>query len=160
MQIFSGISDKRTMKRKLKVTKDGKWYRVSLRLMGDRLPIEDLDIRLGLASSSFGIKGEQLSDNPRSETYRTNVWVSEYLTESDVPFEEQITTLLDALQPKATALKEILSLPNVQGELFLGFSSANGQGGAEFSPELLGRIAECGLTLSLDLYPHSQSSEN
>lgn len=136
------------MKRKTVLSEDGKWYRVSLRLMGDNLPVEDLDVRLGLTSSSFGRKGEQLGK------YHTNVWVSEYLTESDVPFEEQITTLLDRLQPKVTILKEILSLPNVEGELFLGFSSTNGQGGAEFSPELLRRIAECGLTLSLDLYPH------
>lgn len=142
------------MKRKTVLSEDGKWYRVSLRLMGDNLPVENLDVRLGLTSASFGRKGEQLERNPRSGKYHTNVWVSEYLTESDVPFEKQITILLDTLQPNVTVLKEILSLPDVEGELFLGFSSANGQGGAEFSPELLRRIAECGLTLSLDLYPH------
>ena len=76
------------MKRKTILSEDGKWYRVSLRLMGDSLPIEDIDVRLGLSSASLGRKGERLSDNPRSETFRTNVWASEYLTESDVPFEE------------------------------------------------------------------------
>lgn len=88
------------MKRKTILSEDGKWYRVSLRLMGDNLPVEDIDVRLGLTSSSFGRKGEQLNRNPRFGKYHTNVWVSEYLTESDVPFEEQITTLLDMLQPK------------------------------------------------------------
>ena len=61
--------------------------------------------------------------------------------------------LLNTLEPKVDALKEILSLPDVEGDLFLGFGSGNGQGGAIFSPELLRRVAECGLSLSLDLYP-------
>jgi hypothetical protein len=45
------------------------------------------------------------------------------------------------------------------GELFLGFGSGNGQGGADFSPLLLKRIGECGLMLSLDLYPPSIDEE-
>ena len=57
------------------------------------------------------------------------------------------------LEPKLGALKEILSLPGVKGELFLGFGSGNGQGGAIFSPQLLRRVADYGLSLSLDLYP-------
>ncbi len=59
------------------------------------------------------------------------------------------------LEPKKEALKELLSFPDVEGELFLGFSSANGQGGAYFTPELLRRVADLGLALSLDLYPTS-----
>ncbi|OUC11925.1 MAG: hypothetical protein B0A82_24780 [Alkalinema sp. CACIAM 70d] len=121
--------------------------------MGDGLPVEEIELRLGLASSSFGRKGEHLRGNPRYAKYPINVWVSKYLVNSDVPFEEQIAGLLDTLEPKADALKELLSLPDVEGELFLGFSSGNGQGGAIFSPELLKRIAEYGLSLSLDLYP-------
>ena len=76
-----------------------------------------------------------------------------HLVNSDVPFEEQITGLLDVMEPKLGALKEILSLPGIEGELFLGFGSGNGQGGAIFSPELLRRVADCGLSLGLDLYP-------
>ncbi len=137
------------------LSKDGKWYRVSLRLNGDGLPVEEIELRLGLAASSFGRKGDYLYGNPRYARHQTNVWVSEYLVNSDVPFEEQITGLLDLLEPKIDALKEILSLPGIEGELFLGFGSKHGQGGAIFSPALLKRVAECGLSLSLDLYPSS-----
>ena len=139
----------------LMLSEDGKWYRVSLRLIGDNLPVEEIESRLGLAPSSFGRKGEHLNGNPRHGKYQTNVWVSKRLTDSDVPFEEQIAGLLDLLEPKVDALKTILLLPNVEGELFLGFGSGNGQGGAYFSPELLARIAKCNLSLGLDLYPPS-----
>jgi|SRR5215204_1874048 len=135
------------------VSEDGKWYRVSLRLSGESLPVEEIESRLGLEPSSFGRKGGRLRGDPRYAKYRTNVWVSKYLVNSDVPFEEQITGLLDMLEPKLGALKEILSLPGVKGELFLGFGSGNGQGGAIFSPQLLRRVADYGLSLSLDLYP-------
>jgi hypothetical protein len=135
------------------VSEDGKWYRVSLRLRGDNLPVEGIESRLGLEPSSFGRKGEHLRGNPRYAKYRTNVWVSKYLVNSDVPFEGQITGLLDVLEPKLGALREILSLPGIKGELFLGFGSEKGQGGATFSPKLLRRIADYGLSLSLDLYP-------
>ena len=119
------------------------------------MPVEEIEARLGLAAASFGRKGEHLNDNPRHEKYQTNVWVSKRPTNSDVPFEEQIAGLLDLLELKVDALKAILSFPNVEGELFLGFGSGNGQGGAYFSPKLLARIAQCNLSLGLDLYPPS-----
>ena len=121
--------------------------------MGDGLPVEEVGSRLGLETHSFGRKGEPLHDHPRSATYHTNIRVSEYPVNSDVPFEEQITGLLDALEPRLDALKDILSLPGIKGELFLGFGSGDGQGGAIFSTESLRRVAVYGLSLSLDLYP-------
>jgi hypothetical protein len=121
--------------------------------MGDNLPVEEVESRLGLETGSCGRKSEPLHDHPRSARHRSNIWVSNYLVNSDVPFEEQITGLLDVLEPRLDALKEILSLPGIKGELFLGFSSRVGQGGAIFSPELLRRVADYGLSLSLDLYP-------
>ena len=127
--------------------------------MGDDLPVEEIESRLGLKASSFGRKGEHLQGNPKREKYRTNIWVSKRLTNSDIPFEEQIAGLLDLLELKVDALKTILSLPNVEGEMFLGFGSGNGQGGAYFSPELLAHIAKCNLSLGLDLYPPSIDEE-
>jgi hypothetical protein len=130
-----------------------KWYRVSLRLMGDGLPVDEVEARLGFAPSTFGRKGEHLRGDPRFAKHATNGWTLGDFTDSDVPFEQQITVLLDMLEPNIDALKQILSLPDVRGELFLGFSSGNGQGGAQFPPALLKRIAENGLSLNLDLYP-------
>lgn len=56
--------------------------------------------------------------------------------------------------------RNIIQYPKRQGCYFLGFGSGNGQGGADFSPLLLKRIGECGLMLSLDLYPPSVDEED
>ena len=143
----------------VKLSEDGKWYRVSLRLLGDGLPVDEIEARLGLVPSSIGRKGEHFRGDPRYAKHQLNVWVWKYPAESDVPFEEQIAGLLDVIEPRKAVLLEIVSLPDVEGELFLGFGSLNGQGGALFSPGLLKRIAECGLSLDLDLYPPSGDDE-
>ncbi|OCQ99990.1 hypothetical protein BCD64_02600 [Nostoc sp. MBR 210] len=124
------------------LSEDEKWYRVRLRLVGDNLSIKEIEVKLGLKTS------RRLRDKNS-----THYWISESLTDSDVSFEEQITLMLNILEPRIKALKEILSLPSIEGDLFLGFSSGNGQGGAFLSTELLRRIADCGLALTLDLYP-------
>lgn len=138
---------------------NGKWYRVSLRLMGDSLPIDEIETKLELPASSVGKKGESLNvyKSPILNTpLGTNVWCAEYLTENDVLLENQIEVWLEKLEPKKAELMEILSIPNVEGELFLGFSSENGQGGAYFTSDILRRVSELGLALSFDLYPPSE----
>lgn len=143
----------------VKVSEDGKWYRVSLRLMGDGLPVGEIEERLGLTASSVGVKGEHYQGDSSRGRYESNVWVWKYLSKSDVLFEEQITGLLRVIEPKKNTLKDILSMDGVEGEIFLGFSSENGQGGAYFSPDLLLRVSDCGLALGLDLYPPSGDGE-
>jgi len=134
----------------VKVSEDGKWYRVSLRLMGDGLLVDEIEGILGLVPSLSGKKGEPYRFG---KDYLSNVWVWEYPEGSDVPFEGQINGLLSVVEPKKSALKAILSRAGVEGEIFLGFGSENGQGGAYFSPVLLARISACGLAIGLDLYP-------
>lgn len=140
----------------VKLSEDQKWYRVSLRLMGDGLPIEEVETRLGISPSHFGRKGEPLRLGGR---YESNVWVFSNESESNVPFDIQIENLLTILEPKKDVLKEILTWPEVEGELFLGFGSMNGQGGAYFSSGLLYRIAALGLSMDLDLYPPGEPED-
>lgn len=135
------------------LAEDKKWYRVSLRLVGDNLPLEEIELRLGLTPSYVGKKGEHLRANPKYAKHVSNIWVWDYHSSSDVPFEEQIVGVLGVLEPKVSILKDLLSIPDTAGELFLGFGSGNGQGGTTFAPELLSWISACGLSLSLDLYP-------
>ncbi len=130
-----------------------KWHRASFRLVGDNLPIDEIEERLDLQADSICKKGEYVLGNPRLAKYKTNVWVSDSSAETNVPFEEQITKLLDILELKENELKTILALPSVEGEMFLSFSSGNGQGGTYFSQSLLTRIANCGLAIHLNLYP-------
>ncbi len=134
-----------------KESNDGKWYRVSLRLMGDGLPIDEIEESLSLIPTVKNQKGSRLK--PTNAKCETNVWVWASPHDSDVPFEKQIEDLLLVIEPKKKILKAILQEPNVEGELFLGYGSENGQGGAYISSDVLKRIADCGLSLDLDLYP-------
>jgi hypothetical protein len=59
--------------------------------------------------------------------------------------------LLDLFEPKAQLINLIGQDYSV--DFFCGFSSENGQGGAEFDRGLLGRLAHLGIPLILDLYP-------
>ena len=120
--------------------------------MGDNLPIDEVELKLDLKPKYLNKKGETL----RHHKMQTNVWCSEYLTDFKVPLEEQIELWVEKLEPKKAELKEILSLPDVEGEFFLGFGSTNNQGGAYFTPDLLKRVSDLGLALSFDLYPPSE----
>ena len=140
-----------------------KWYRAGLRLSGDLLPIDEIESQLGLKASSIGRKGLPLNKYKSpllNKPLETNVWCSEYLTENDVPLENQIELYLEKLESQKEFLQEILSLPKVEGEFFLGFSSENGQGGAYFSAKLLKRVSDLDLSLSLDLYPPSDLEQD
>jgi hypothetical protein len=144
-------------------SEDKKWYRASLRLSGDLLPIDEIETKLGLVADSIGKKGFPLNHfkSPMLNTpLETNVWCAKRLTENNIPLENQIELYLEKLEHKKEFLQDILSLPNVEGEFFLGFSSENGQGGAYFSAELLKRVSDLGLAISLDLYPPSDFEES
>ena len=136
-----------------------KWFQVSLRLTGDSLPVNEIESKLGIVPSFIGTKGEHIRNNPRYAKYDTHLWGWKFTTDSTVPFDEQISDLLDILEPKKNILKELLSIPGIEGELFLGFSSECGQGGAYFSPLLLTRISTLSLALNLDLYPPPSTEE-
>ncbi|WP_371927952.1 DUF4279 domain-containing protein [Methylomonas rivi] len=128
--------------------------------MGDGLPVDALEGMLDIHPSSVGKKGEHIRGNQNRGRYQTHIWVWAFPAESYVPFEDQIGKLLESLEPKRAVLKQVLSLPDTEGELFLGFASGNGQGGAMFTPGLLRRIADCGLSVTLDLYPPNFDEES
>ena len=142
----------------LRESDNGKWYRVSLRLMGDALPIDEIEESLGLEPTDKNAKGSR--HKVTGERRRTNIWVWSTSHDSNVPFEKQIYDLLEVVEAKKEILKAIIQRPGIEGELFLGYGSDNGQGGAYISVEVLKRVADCGLSLSLDLYPPPGDSED
>ncbi len=67
--------------------------------------------------------------------------------------------MLDILEPKAAAFKELLGLPGVEAELMLGYGSESGQGGGFLPASLINRISALGLAIDLHLYPPSEWKE-
>ena len=132
---------------------DMKWASVSLRLFGDRLPLDDVGTRLDLVPYRVGRKGEHLHGNPRYAQYESHLWLWSVTSMHKVPLENQLALTMDVLEPRSDRLRALLRETGARAELFIGFSSGNGQGGASLSAELLERLAKLGLPLELDLYP-------
>jgi hypothetical protein len=132
------------------LSEEAKWYRVSLRFFGDELPLEQVGSILSLEPSVAGPK-----DDVRRGQYRfqQTAWVHRFTTDTTESFETQLSRLVPHLEAVEQGLRSLLLLPDVRGDVFLGFSSGNGQGGCSFSPDLLARIGALGLSLTLDLYP-------
>jgi hypothetical protein len=135
------------------LSENQKWYLVSLRLIGERLPVDRLEAILNIEPSYIGKLGEHIQGNQNYAKHHTNIWTWDSPLDDNVPFETQLDKLLLELEPRKKELFEILSIQGVKGELFLGFGSENGQGGANFSNEIIKRIAMLGLDIGLDLYP-------
>jgi hypothetical protein len=138
-----------------------KWYSVSLRLLGDNLDPVRIEELIGLRPTTIGLKGQKRSGKQGREyaPYETNVWVYRHLSADTSSFEDQLRALFALLGPKRSALKAACSTPGIEGDVFLGFSSGDGQGGDIISPEILALIADTGLSLTLDLYPPSDAKE-
>lgn len=134
---------------------DGKWFRVSLRLSGDALDPVSIEAALGLKPWVVGLKGQPRrgKSGKAYAPYETNLWVYEHDAPENVRFEAQLTDLFSLLGSKTAVLKELCKTKGVEGDLFLGFSSGDGQGGDTLSPAVLSQIADLGLSLCLDLYP-------
>jgi len=132
---------------------DEKWYRVSLRFLGDDLDLAAVTSALGLKADVTGRIGEHIGDNPRYATYETNVWVHCYTENDSLTFNDQLSEFITRLEGRGRAVRELAARPGVTAEVFLGFSSGNGQGGFTLSASLLTRITSLGLNVTLDLYP-------
>jgi hypothetical protein len=134
---------------------DQKWHKVSLRFLGDDLDLTAVTSALGLKPDVTGRVGEHIGRNPRYAIYETNVWVHNHTDNDTLSFTDQLSDLIGRLEHRAAAMRELLAQPGVTAELFLGFSSGNGQGGFTLPASLLARIANLGLDVSLDFYPPS-----
>ncbi|MBK7600297.1 MAG: DUF4279 domain-containing protein [Acidobacteria bacterium] len=89
------------------ISEGKKWHQVSLRFSGERLHVEDIEEKLNLTPSYIGKKGEHIRGNPKYAKHDSNIWVWQYPSSSDALFEDQIAELMDIVEPKIVALKEI-----------------------------------------------------
>ncbi len=136
-------------------TEQDTWYQVTIRIASDDLSPEEISSAISMQPTFEKRKGEYVEAIADGSRYCTNLWGYSYTQDDSVPFEEQLSGLLDVLEKRAVPLRRFLTSRGVDGELFLGFGSTDGQGAASFSPRLLSRISSLGFGLQLDLYPPS-----
>ena len=137
------------------LSEDDKWFAVSLRFMGDGFDPREVEGILGLKPTSMRVIGEKWTGKTGREygPAKRNVWSFREDSPSDVGFDDQICNLLDRLSHCAEVVRKLATSEHVEAELFCGFGSGNGQGGDIIPASTLHRMAELGLSLSLDLYP-------
>jgi hypothetical protein len=124
----------------------------SLRLYGDALVPEEITRLLQIEPSDCAAKGAvSKSSSGKSRQAPTGRWIlgtDGKLSSSSL--ERHIEWILDRL---ASIGAKADHLPGVErADIFCYWSSANGHGGPQFSPELMGRLAEARLPLGLDIY--------
>ena len=128
-----------------------KWYTVTLRILSDTIEPEKISSILGLKPKFFGKKGELYGGKPGRARYETNLWGYSLEMNDSIPFEKQIPKLLDVIETKIESYQSIISTKETHADLFLGYSSISGQGGAYLSCKLMKRITSLELDIIIDL---------
>jgi hypothetical protein len=124
----------------------------SLRLFGDGLIPDEVSRLLRLAPTEAAPKGfKTLAPSGKTRVAPTGRWILE--TEgkvSSTDLEQHVAWLLDRLEASGVVP---LDIPGVtRADVSCYWLSATGNGGPEFSAELLGRLSRLCLALNLDIY--------
>jgi Domain of unknown function (DUF4279) len=124
----------------------------SLRLYGDALVPEDISRVIHLEPTDSASKGMKIVvSSGKSRSAPTGRWIVQTRGKiSSANLEEHIKWILDRLEQFSISVE---NLPGVErADIFCYWRSATGQGGPEFSPEVLDRLAKNRLRLGLDFY--------
>ncbi len=127
--------------------------RVSLRVSGDGVPLDDLGHILGIEPTAIATKGTVIDQGLGTAVCDSDTWIWDYPANAWLPFEEQIAGLLDRLEPHRSSLSDFFETSDADGVLWLAFGSGEGQGSAHLSRELLARIVSFGLAVAFELFP-------
>lgn len=134
------------------VSPSSKWSRGSLRILSLTVRADHITDRLGIVPDEAFEHGTLMSPgHPRSARREGSLWRLGSGLSSDRSLDEHVTALLRRVAGKHEALAALSA--DCQMELFLGFSSANGQGGCLLPAGLLREVGQLGLDIVLDLYP-------
>jgi len=127
-----------------------KWSSASLRIIGESLQPAQITAALGIEPTRSGLKGERVSVRNQA-VRRTSFWLKTSPLAHELPLQDHLEWLLTLFEPKLDALKAISERHGCN--IFCGFASENGQGGASLSSGLIARLAALHVPLEIDLYP-------
>jgi hypothetical protein len=131
---------------------DGKWAQGSVRISSDILSPDDISALIRLQPTRTRRKGEPfMPKRPRSAIVEINMWVLESGLGSEYSIPSHLDVCLRRLEERVAELSEITKVADI--DVFLGFSSENGQGGVTLGREFLTRLWKLPVSLTLDLYP-------
>ncbi|MCI0661806.1 MAG: DUF4279 domain-containing protein [Acidobacteria bacterium] len=122
---------------------------VSLRFFGDDLDPDEISDLLNCQPTDACRKGDILPDERYHIVAKTGSWRLSGEIRDD-PLEKQILELFDRLSGDLEIWRKLTHQYN--GDLFCGLWLEDLNRELAFTPELMNKIAERGLTLNLDIY--------
>ena len=138
----------------VKLFDNGEWCTITFRLLGDELPLLEIEDKLNLDADKVIAKGQPLCDNENSAEATTNIWTWDLPNRGNtVEMEDQLIDFLEVFEPRKSALSAILSNSQTRAELFIGYGlPEDSQGRFMITHELQRRLADLKINLSFDLY--------
>ena len=137
---------------------DEKFAAASFRVFSDTHAAEYFTQIFGEMPDSIGVKGELISPNGRSKAkYRANLYRIRSNLPTSAPLEDHLQALVARVEPFADRFSDAKAVGSVN--IFAGYGSWNGQGGAVLSSDLLRRLAALQVDLILDLHPPGAPSD-
>lgn len=124
---------------------------VCLRASSDELDPEALSLALGVQPTFAARKGNRRSTRGGESVQRTGIWYFQFPgVAEEWTLDEAIAALLDRLPSEQTVWDALAKQHRL--DVYCGLHLDEWNRGAELSPELLRRLANQHLTLSLDIY--------
>jgi len=129
---------------------------VALRIAAADLDPDHITDRLGIAPSFSARRGETRKVGATEVVQRVGLWSYE-IGSAEWTLRDGIAALLDRLPSDLAVWKQIVALGEV--DLFCGLHLDTWNRGIDLPAAILGRLAERGIALSLDIYCSATSPE-
>lgn len=127
------------------------WATATLRIHSRTLNAQKISALLETEPTGTKVMGERLSShNPNSAVAESHLWRLESGLTSDRPLEDHIEKLVEFIEQKLPAFKELMK--ECESDLFCGYSSESGQGGFVLKSKMLKRLTAIPVDVVLDLY--------
>jgi hypothetical protein len=131
---------------------------VSFGFFGDSLVPQRVTDLLGLSPTHAHARGDPhpIRSNPDLR-WRSGAWMLDSQQSPDAPLDQHLRDLLDRLEPKAEAIRELVA-EGLRASFSCGCFLEKENEGTTLPPQTLGRIAALGADLDLDIYYRGEAA--
>lgn len=123
---------------------------VSFRFIGPQVNPGLVTSRLAITPSFAHEKGDPMPKYP-GRRYSTGYWGLDSSLPETEAIEAHLSYLLDLIEPKAAAIRTLLS-PGCRGDFYISYFTDSPQGSLELSPELAQRVGRLRLGITVSIY--------
>ena len=131
---------------------DGQWTSSVFRIISENMSVEDICNIINIKPSRCFVKGAHYSKrNANSKIRDENLVIFENGLDEQTSIESHILYFLSLLKDRKNQIRRLQS--ECKFGIACAFSSGNGQGGFTLDHEILKKLTEYPIELSINLYP-------